>query len=58
MSCLQGFGRFAESEEDEVAEVGRSFGKLQTAEESAAQTVWGPHIPDAVKVEVDFCSES
>ena len=39
---LEGFCRFAESEEEEeVAEVRRSLCMMQTAEEAAASTAWG-----------------
>ena len=51
---LEGFGRFAESEEEEVAEVRRSLCMMQTAEEAAASTAWGRNNPHAVVDKVDL----
>ena len=38
----------ADSEEEEVAEVRRSLCMLQSAEEAAANTAWGPQNPHSL----------
>ena len=60
LACLQtmskslaGFGRLPEEEEEEVAEVRRSLCMLQTAEEAAANTAWGPENPRSLVDKVD-----
>ena len=51
---LEGFGWVAEiEEEEEVAEVHRSLCMLQTAEEAAANTAWGPQNPHSLVEKVD-----
>ena len=53
-TSLEGFGRFAEKEEEEVAEVRRSLCMMQTPDEAAANTAWGCKNPHAVVDKVDL----